>query len=45
MTRESQITSTGGYENFAEGAPKIMRMSYGGRRIMGGVRVQFGGKK
>ncbi|WP_447726096.1 TonB-dependent receptor [Sphingomonas koreensis] len=45
MTRESQITSTGGYEDFAEGAPKIMRMSYGGRRIMGGVRVQFGGKK
>lgn len=44
MTRESQITSTGGYEDFAEGAPKIMRMSYGGRRIMGGVRVQFGGK-
>lgn len=45
MTRESQITSTGGYEDFAEGAPKIMRMSYGGRRIMGGVRIQFGGKK
>ncbi|WP_343519747.1 TonB-dependent receptor [Sphingomonas sp.] len=44
MTREAQITSTGGYENFANGAPKIMRMSYGGRRIMGGVRVQFGGK-
>ncbi|HEY0623235.1 TonB-dependent receptor [Sphingomonas sp.] len=45
MTRESQITSTGGYEDFADGAPKIMRMSYGGRRIMGGVRIQFGGKK
>lgn len=45
LTRESQITSTGGYENFAEGAPKVMRMSYGGRRVMGGVRVQFGGKK
>lgn len=45
MTRESQITSTGGYENFAEGAPKIMRMSYGGRRIMGGVRVQFGASR
>lgn len=45
MTRESQTTSTGGYEDFADGAPKIMRMSYGGRRIMGGVRVQFGGKK
>lgn len=45
LTREVQTTSTGGYENFAEGAPKIMRMSYGGRRIMGGVRIQFGGKK
>lgn len=44
MTRESQITSTGGYEDFAEGAPKIMRMSYGGRRIMAGARIQFGGK-
>ena len=45
MTRESQITSTGGYENFAEGAPKIMRMTYGGRRVMGGVRVQFGASR
>lgn len=44
MTRESQITSTGGYENFSDGTPKVMRMSYGGRRIMGGVRIQFGGK-
>jgi outer membrane receptor protein involved in Fe transport len=45
LTRESQITSTGGYENFSSGAPKVMRMSYGGRRLMGGVRVQFGGQK
>lgn len=44
LTRESQIISTGGYEDFADGAPKIMRMQYGGRRIMGGVRVTFGGK-
>lgn len=44
ITREVQTTSTGGYENFADGTPKIMRMQYGGRRIMGGVRVQFGGK-
>jgi TonB-dependent receptor len=44
MTRESQITSTGGYENFADGTPKIMRMQYGGRRIMAGARIQFGGK-
>ncbi len=45
LTRESQITSTGGYEDFADGAPKIMRMSYGGRRVMGGVRVQFGASR
>lgn len=45
LTRESQITSTGGYENFASGAPKVMRMSYGGRRVATGVRIQFGGKK
>lgn len=43
MTRQAQIVSTGGYEDFADGTPKIMRMSYGGRRIMGGARVQFGG--
>lgn len=45
MTRESQIISTGGYEDFAEGAPKVMRMQYGGRRIMAGARIQFGNKK
>jgi hypothetical protein len=27
---------------FEDGAPKIMRLSYGGRRIMTGVRLQFG---
>ncbi len=43
MTRESQIISTGGYEDFADGAPKVMRLQYGGRRIMAGARIQFGG--
>jgi len=42
MTREAQTTSTGIYELNADGQPKIMRLSYGGRRIMGGVRIQFG---
>jgi TonB-dependent receptor len=42
MTREAQTVSTGGYTDFADGTPKIMRLQYGGRRVMGGVRVQFG---
>ncbi len=45
MTREVTQVSTGGYEDFAEGAPKIMRIAYGGRRIMGGARIQFGGNR
>ncbi|WP_245942292.1 TonB-dependent receptor [Sphingomonas gilva] len=44
MTREAQTVSTGEYVPFADGTPRIMRLSYGGRRIMGGVRIQFGGK-
>ncbi len=43
VTREvSQTISTGEYVPFADGTPRVMRVSYGGRRIMGGVRVQFG---
>ncbi len=42
LRREAQTISTGSYERFADGTPKIMRLQYGGRRIMGGVRVQFG---
>lgn len=42
MTREAQTISTGGYTDFADGTPKIMRLQYGGRRVTGGVRVQFG---
>jgi TonB-dependent receptor len=43
MTREvSQTLSTGDYVPFADGTPRVMRISYGGRRIMGGLRVQFG---
>lgn len=42
MRREAQTLSAGEYVPFADGTPRIMRLSYGGRRIMGGVRVQFG---
>lgn len=42
MTRESQTVSTGEYVPFGDGTPRVMRLSYGGRRIMGGVRIQFG---
>ena len=42
IRREAQTLSTGGYTAFADGTPKIMRLSYGGRRIMTGVRIQFG---
>ncbi|MGK6319426.1 TonB-dependent receptor [Sphingomonas sp. DT-204] len=42
VTREMQTVSTGDYVPFGDGTPRVMRMSYGGRRIMGGVRIQFG---
>jgi TonB-dependent receptor len=42
VRREAQTISTGIYEANGDGSPKIMRLSYGGRRIMGGVRIQFG---
>ncbi|WP_380787508.1 TonB-dependent receptor [Sphingomonas sp. R86521] len=42
MTREAQTVSAGQYVPFGDGSPKISRLTYGGRRIMTGVRVQFG---
>ena len=42
VNRESQTVSTGEYVPFGDGSPRIMRLSYGGRRVMAGVRVQFG---
>jgi TonB-dependent receptor len=42
VMRESQTVSTGDYIPFADGTPRIFRMSYGGRRILTGVRIQFG---
>ena len=43
MTREAQTISAGEYTPIADGTPKIMKLSYGGRRVMLGVRLQFGG--
>lgn len=42
MSREMQTISTGEYVPFGDGTPRIIRTLYGGRRIMGGVRIQFG---
>ncbi len=45
LRREAQIISTGGYENFAGDIPRVIRQSYGGRRVMTGARVQFGNNR
>jgi TonB-dependent receptor len=42
IQREAQTESTGDYIPFADGTKRILRLRYGGRRVMGGVRVQFG---
>lgn len=42
LTKEAQTISTGDYIPFADGTPRILRLSYGGRRLLTGVRVQFG---
>ena len=44
MTREAQTISAGQYVQFGDGTPRVMRLSYGGRRIMAGARIQFGGR-
>ena len=43
LTKQGQTYSSGKYVPFGDGSPKIHRLSYGGRRFMGGARVQFGG--
>jgi len=43
LSRESQTISTGKYVNNEAGQPQVMRLSYGGRRVLLGGRVQFGG--
>lgn len=42
ITKEAQTISAGDYVPFGDGTPRVMKLSYGGRRVMGGVRVQFG---
>ncbi|MHA6723635.1 TonB-dependent receptor [Sphingomonas sp. RS2018] len=42
VAREAQTISTGKYINFADGTPRVMRLLYGGRRILLGARLQFG---
>lgn len=41
LRREAQTQSTGKYEPFADGTPKIQRLVYGGRRVMVGARFQI----
>ena len=45
ITATAQTYSTGGYENFSNGTPKIMRFIYAGRHYLIGARVQFGTPK
>ena len=42
LGRESTQITSGGYDNFSSGAPKVFKLAYGGRRILVGARVQFG---
>lgn len=42
LRREAQTFSTGKYVPFEDGTPKVLRLQYGGRRILGGLRLQFG---
>lgn len=42
LTREGQTVSTGSYNLFADGTPRVMRLQYGGRRFMAGVVVKLG---
>jgi TonB-dependent receptor len=45
LTKEGLSISTGSYVPFADGTKRLMRLAYGGRRFMGGVRLQFGGNE
>ena len=42
LTRKGQVDSAGDYNQFADGTPRVMRFSYAGQRLMGGVVVKFG---
>ena len=42
LTGESQSLSTGQYQRFADGTPKLMQLAYGGRRFLIGGRLLLG---
>ncbi|WP_322965405.1 TonB-dependent receptor [Sphingomonas fuzhouensis] len=42
MTGEVQTLSTGQYQTFGDGRPKIMQLAYGGRRFLIGGRLLLG---
>ncbi len=42
LTRESQTLSAGKYTPFADGTPKVMKLSYGGFRVLMGASLRFG---
>lgn len=42
LTRESQTLSAGDYTPFADGTPKVMKLSYGGFRVLMGGSLRFG---
>lgn len=42
VTGEAQTLSTGQYQRFADGTPKVMQLAYGGRRFLVGARLLFG---
>jgi len=43
LRQEAQIEGAGDYLPFADGTERVFRLRYGGRRVMAGVRIQFGG--
>lgn len=43
LLKESQTISAGDYVRFPDGSPRILRLQYGGRRILAGARLKFGG--
>lgn len=42
VTGEAQTLSTGSYQRFADGTPKLMQLAYGGRRFLIGGRLLLG---
>lgn len=42
LRREAQTVSLGEYQPFEDGSKKILKLSYGGLRVLTGARIQFG---